>query len=43
MPKKEDIKTEKRLLDTLDHLKKSGLSSEEIIKLGNKLLKVEIK
>ena len=44
MPKKEDSKTvEKRLLDTLSYLKKQGLSSEEIVELANKLLKVEVK
>ena len=43
MPKKEDVKAEKRLLITLNYLKKSGFNSEEIIQLVNKLLKVEIK
>jgi len=43
MAKKEDIITEKRLSDTLNYLKKSGLSYEEIIKLVNKLLKIEVK
>ena len=44
MPKKELIETiEKKLLDTLDHLKAQGLSSKEIINLVNKSLKVEVK
>jgi hypothetical protein len=43
MPKKEDFEIEKRLLATLNYLKKQGFSSEEIIKLVNKLLKVEVK
>ena len=44
MPKKEDTKTvEKRLLDTFNYLKKQGLSSEEIIELVNKFLKVPVK
>ena len=43
MPKKEDFETEKRLLDTLNYLKGQGLSSEEIIELVNKLLKVPSK
>ena len=44
MPKKEDTKTvEKRLLDTFNYLKEQGLSSEEIIELVNKFLKVPVK
>lgn len=43
MPKKEALEAEKRLLDTLDYLKEQGISSEEIIELVNKLLKVPIK
>ena len=42
MPKKEDPGAEKKLLDTLDYLKEQGLSSEEIIELVNKLLKVPV-
>ena len=34
---------EKRLLDTLNYLKESGISSDEIIKLVNNLLKAEAK
>ncbi|MBI2541333.1 hypothetical protein HYV80_01310 [Candidatus Woesearchaeota archaeon] len=41
MPKKEDIEAiEKRLLNTLSYLKDQGLSSEEIINLVTKSLKV---
>ena len=44
MKKKEDSKAiEKRLLDTLSSLKEQGLSSEEIINLVNKTLKVPVK
>ena len=43
MPKKEGPGAEKKLLSTLNYLKKQGLSSEEIIELANKLLKVEVK
>ena len=43
MPKKEFEAIEKRLLDTLNYLKKQGLSSEEIIELVNKFLKVSVK
>lgn len=43
MPKKEGSGAEKRLLNTLNSLKKQGLSSEEITELVNKLLKVEVK
>lgn len=44
MPKKEDRQTaEKKLLATLDYLKKQGLSPEEIISLVNESLKVEVK
>ena len=42
MPEKEVPRTEKRLLDTLNYLKKFGLSSEQIIELVNKLLKVPV-
>jgi len=42
MPEKE-VSAEKRLLDTLNYLKESGLSSDEIIKLVNNLLKAEVK
>ena len=43
MPKKESGAIEKRLLDTLSYMKEQGLSSEEIMELINKLLKVEVK
>lgn len=44
MGKKEDIEViEKRLLDTLNYLKEQKLSSEEIIELVNKLLKIPVK
>ena len=43
MPKKEALGIEKRLLATLNYLKKQGLSSEKIADLVNKLLKVEVK
>ena len=43
MPKKEGVETEKRLLNTLNYLKKQGLSSEKITHLVNELLKVEVK
>ncbi|MBI2134818.1 hypothetical protein HYU09_02430 [Candidatus Woesearchaeota archaeon] len=43
MPEKEGSGTEKRLLDTISYLKESGFSSNEIINLVNKLLKVEVK
>ena len=43
MPKKEDPAIEKRLLDTIDYLKEQGVSSEEIIELVNRLLKVPVK
>jgi len=43
MPKKEALEIEKRLLGTLDYLKEQGISSEEIIELVNKLLKVPVK
>jgi len=42
MPEKEVPGAEKRLLDTLTYLKESGLSSEQIIELANKLLKVPV-
>lgn len=42
MPEKEK-EAEKRILDTLNYLKESGLSSEQIIELVNKLLKVPVK
>ena len=42
MSKKESFEVEKRLLSTLEYLKKQGLSSEEIVKLVDKLLGVEI-
>ena len=42
MPEKKGIGTEKRLLDTLNYLKEQGLSSQEIIDLVNKLLKVPV-
>ena len=41
MPEKEVA--EKRLLEALNYLKESGISSEEIIKLVNNLLKAEAK
>lgn len=41
MPEKEVA--EKRLLEALNYLKESGLSSEEIIELANKLLRVPVK
>ncbi|MEK6876137.1 MAG: hypothetical protein AABX63_01905, partial [Nanoarchaeota archaeon] len=34
---------EKRLLEALNYLKESGLSSEQIIELANKLLRVPVK
>ena len=43
MPEKEVYDVEKRLLDTLEHLKEKGLSSEEIVSTVNRLLKVEAK
>ena len=43
MPKKEFEAIEKRLLDTLNYLKKQGLGSEEIIGLVNKHLKVQVR
>lgn len=43
MSEKEVPIIEKRLLDTLNYLKEQKLSSEEIISLVNKLLKVEVK
>ena len=43
MPKKEDINIENKLLDTLNYLKGQNLSSEEIVELARKLLKVEAK
>ena len=44
MLQKEIVKpNEKRLLDTFNHLKHQGLSSEEIISLVNKTLKVPVK
>ena len=42
MPEKEGFEREKKLSDTLNYLKESGLSSEEIIELVNKLLKVPV-
>ena len=42
MPEKEGHRAEKRLSDTLNYLKESGLSSEQIIELANKLLKVPV-
>ena len=42
MPEKE-VQGEKKLLGTLEYLKKSGLSSEQIIELVNKSLKVPVK
>ena len=42
MSKKEGFEVEKRLLSTLEYLKKHGLSSEEIVKLVDKLLGVEV-
>ena len=41
MPEKEVA--EKRLLEALNYLKESGLSSEQIIELANKLLRVPVK
>ena len=43
MPKKEDIETEKKLLDTLNYLKEQGLTAQDIIELVNKLFKVPVK
>ncbi len=43
MPEKETQEIEKRLLNTLEYLKEQKLSSEEIIELVNKLLKVPVK
>ena len=44
MSKKEvDEGIEKRILNTLNHLKEQGLTSEEIIGLANKLLEVPVK
>ena len=43
MPKKEEKAAEQRLLSTLEYLKRQGLSSEEIIELVNKFLKVPVK
>ena len=43
MPKKEDVAIEKKLLDTLSYLREQGFSSEEIIDLVSKLLKVQAK
>ena len=43
MPKKEKKAAEQRLLSTLEYLKKQGLSSDEIIELVNKFLKVPVK
>ena len=43
MLEKEDVKTEKRLLITLDYLKKQDLDSKDIIWLVNKLLKIQSK
>src|SRR3989344_831535 len=40
---KNNPEIEKKLLDTLGYLKESGLSSQEIIELVNKSLKVEVK
>ena len=42
MPEK-DKEAEKRLLDTLNYLKESGLTSQEIINLVNNILKVTVK
>ncbi len=44
MPEKEGLEAiEKKLLDTLNYLKEQGISSEDIIGLINKLLKVPVK
>ena len=43
MPEKEEFEAEKKLLDTLSYLKEQGLSSQEIIGLVNKILKVPVK
>ena len=43
MPKKEEKAAEQRLLSTLGYLKKQGFSSEGIIELVNKFLKVPVK
>ena len=44
MSKKEELEAiEKRILDTLNYLKSQGLTSDEIINLIQKLLKIEIK
>ena len=40
---KEDSETEKKLLSTLNYLKKQGLSPKDIIELVKKLLRVEVK
>ena len=42
MPSKEEF-VEKKLLDTLSYLREQGFSSEEIIELISKLLRVEAK
>ena len=43
MSEKEEEVIEKKILDTLNYLKEQGLSSEEIVNLVSKLLKVEAK
>ena len=44
MPKKEDFaEIKKRLSDTLSYLREQGISSEEIISLVSKSLKIEVK
>ena len=43
LDKKTKEEQEKKLLDTLNYLKESGLSPEEITALVNKLLKIEVK
>ena len=44
MPKKEDVRViENRVLETLNYLKEQGLSSDDIINLVNKILKIPVK
>ena len=43
MPIKEGKESEKKLLDTLNYLKEQGISSEEIVNLVTKALKVQPK
>ena len=43
MPEKVRADSEKRLLDTINYLKKQGLTSDEITGLINKVLRAEVK